>query len=83
MSISSLGIKEITFFVDGHKLKKLTAAHAVKGQFVVTIDPRKYRYGAHKVSVKTVMSSAACANIARSGVFVRARPATVKPKFTG
>ena len=33
-TISSLGIKEITFYVDGHKLKKLTAAHAKKGQFV-------------------------------------------------
>ena len=83
VTISSLGIKEITFFVDGRKLKRFTAAQAVKGQFAVTIDPRKYHYGAHKVSVKTVMGSAGCANIARSGVFLRARPATIKPKFTG
>jgi uncharacterized repeat protein (TIGR01451 family) len=83
VSVPSLGIKEITFYVDGGKLKTLTAAHAVKGQFVVSIDPRKYHYGAHKVSVKTVMSNAACAKIARSGVFVRARPARIVPKFTG
>jgi hypothetical protein len=30
-----------------------------------------------------VMADAACANIARSGVFVHAKPATVTPKFTG
>ena len=83
MSVPSLGIKEITFYVDGKKLKTLTAAHAVKGQFVVTVNPGKYKYGAHKVSIKTVMTNAACAKIARSGVFVRARPAAVKPKFTG
>jgi hypothetical protein len=83
VSISSLGIKEITFFVNGRKLKRLGAAQAVKGQFVVTIDPRKYGYGAHRVSVTAVMSDAACANIARSGVFLRPRPATIKPKFTG
>ena len=71
VSVPSLGIKEITFYVDGKKLKTLTSAHAVKGQFVVAIDPRKYRFGAHKVSIKTVMTNAACAKIARSGVFVQ------------
>ncbi len=83
VSVPSLGIKEITFYVDGHKLKTLTAAHALKGQFVVTIDPRKYHFGAHKVSIKTVMTNAACARIARTGVFVRAKPAAITPKFTG
>ena len=83
VSVPSLGIKEITFYVDGKKLKTLTAAHAVKGQFVVAIDPRKYHFGAHKVSIKTVMTNAACAKIARTGVFVRAKPAAITPKFTG
>ena len=74
----------MTFYVDGKKLKTLTAAHAVKGQFVVTINPSKYRYGAHKVSIKTVMTNPLCAKIARSGR-VRAGPARprVTPKFTG
>ncbi len=83
VSVPSLGIKEITFYVDGKKLKTLTSAHAVKGQFVVAIDPRKYHFGAHKVSIKTVMTNAGCAKIARSGVFVRAKPAAITPKFTG
>ncbi len=83
VGVPSLGIKEITFYVDGKKLKTLTSAHAVKGQFVVTVDPRKYHYGAHKVSIKTVMTNAGCAKIARTGVFVRAKPAKITPKFTG
>jgi hypothetical protein len=83
VQISSIGIKEITFFLDGRKLKRLTAAHAKKGFFSVTIDPRKYRYGAHRVSVKAVMNDGLCAAVSRTGVFVRARPAVLKPTFTG
>ncbi len=81
--ISALGIKQITFYLDGHKLKTLNAAQARKGQFSVRIDPAKLHYGAHRVSVTTVMSESACAAIARSAVFVHPHPAVVKPKFTG
>ncbi len=81
--ISALGIKQITFHLDGHKLKTLTAAQAQKGQFIVRIDPAKLHYGAHKVSVTTVMSESVCPAIARSAVFVHPRAAVVKPKFTG
>ncbi len=81
--ISSLGIKEITFFLDGKKLKKLTSSQAKNGQFEVKINPNKLPFGAHKVSVKTIMTDPTCANIARAGVFVHPKPATVTPKFTG
>ncbi|HTY95535.1 MAG TPA: hypothetical protein VMB91_00730 [Solirubrobacteraceae bacterium] len=81
--ISSLGIKQITFYLDGHKLKTLAAAQARNGQFSVRIDAGKLHYGVHRVSVRTVMSDSLCAAIARAGVFVHARPAAVKPKFTG
>ncbi len=65
--MSALGIKQITFYLDGHKLKTLTAAQAQKGQFNVRIDPAKLHYGAHKVSVTTVMSESVCPAIARVG----------------
>jgi hypothetical protein len=81
--ISALGIKQITFYLDKRKLKTLTSAQAKNGQFTIKIDPRKLRFGAHTVSVKTVMSDANCANLARAGVFVHPRPPVVKPKFTG
>jgi len=35
------------------------------------------------VSLKTVMSDANCAKLARAGVFVHPHPPVVKPKFTG
>jgi hypothetical protein len=83
VTISALGIKQITFYLDNRKLKTLTKAQAKNGQFTIKIDPRKLRFGAHTVSVKTVMSDANCAKLARAGVFVHPHPSVVKPKFTG
>jgi hypothetical protein len=83
VTISALGIQQITFYLDNRKLKTFTKAQAKNGQFTIKIDPRKLRFGAHTVSVKTVMSDANCAKLARAGVFVHPRPPFVKPKFTG
>ncbi|HTQ67279.1 MAG TPA: hypothetical protein VMI13_01165 [Solirubrobacteraceae bacterium] len=81
--ISALGVKELTFYLDGRKLKTLKAPNTKNGEFAVKIDPRKLHYGVHKVSAKAVMTETACAPIARIAAFIRARPAKIKPKFTG
>ena len=39
--IPSFGIKEITFYLDGHKLKTLKASQAKHGEFSLTINPSK------------------------------------------
>lgn len=78
--ISSLGIKEITFYLDGRKLKKLIAAQAKHGEFAVKVDPRKLRHGSHKITTRAVMSDAACPNFARTAVFVRAKPSRSRRK---
>ena len=81
--VGSVGIQEITFYLDGHAFRALTAAQAKGGEYAVRINPRKLSYGAHTVSVKTVMEDAACAPVARSGVFVYPHPPHVVPRFTG
>jgi hypothetical protein len=81
--VPALGIKEITFYLDGRKIKTLTSSQASNGEFKIKIDPRKLSYGAHRVSVKIVTSESTCAAIARSAVFVHPKPAQVKPRFTG
>lgn len=81
--IASLGIRQITFYLDGRVLKTLSSAQAKNGQFAIKIDPRKLGYGMHRLSVKAQMTEAACDPLARSAVFVHARPARVTPKFTG
>jgi len=81
--IPSAGIAQIAFYLDRHRIRTLSAAQTTNGQFEIRIDPGKLRYGAHTVSVRTVMTDSACTAIVRSAVFVRPRPAAVKPKFTG
>ena len=81
--ISSLGIKRITFYLDGRRLKTLSASKARHGEFELRINAKRLRYGAHRISVTTVMKDAACARIGRAAVFVRPRPARATPKFTG
>jgi hypothetical protein len=83
LSISSAGIKQIMFYLDGREIKVLKQSQAKGGKFTLKIDPRKLSYGPHKLTVKTFMSNRSCARIARKGVFVRPHSERVEPKFTG
>jgi hypothetical protein len=73
-SISSTGIRKITFYIDRKKYRTLKSSQAKNGRFMVTIDPTKYSYGLHRVSVKSVMRDSSCANIARASDFLRPKP---------
>ncbi len=83
LQMSSQGIKRITFYLDGRKLKTLAQSQAKAGKFTITIDPRKLSYGPHKVSLTALKNNRNCASIARSGAFVRPFTAHKPPKFTG
>jgi hypothetical protein len=83
VQIRSAGIKQITFYLDGRKLKILKGSQAKGGKFTIEINPAKLSYGAHKVSAKTIMIDSKCKPLARSSVFVRPHSARVTPKFTG
>lgn len=81
--IPSLGIKQITFYIDGHVLKTLKASQARNGEYSVTVTPARLGYGAHRISVKTAMKDSVCKPIAEAATFVHPRPSKVTPKFTG
>ena len=81
--ISSLGIKQITFLLDGKKIKTLKSSQAKGGKFSLRIDPSKLHYGAHTLTVKTVMTDAGCPPVARAAVFVHPHTRVITPKFTG
>jgi hypothetical protein len=83
LKVISRGIQQISFYLDGRKLKTLTQRQAKAGKFAIRIDPRLLSYGAHKVSIKARMSGAGCATVGRSSVFVRPTTQRVVPKFTG
>jgi hypothetical protein len=86
-SLRSTGVKSVTFYLDGHKLKTLTSRNAHKGQLTITIDASKLRVGAHKLLAKITMlpaaSAAKSARASRSLTFVRCASAVLTPKFTG
>jgi hypothetical protein len=80
---SSIGIKQITFYLDGRKLETLKQSQAKRGKFAVEINPLKLSFGAHKLLVKTLMSNPNCKAPARASVFVRPLSQRAAPKFTG
>ncbi len=80
--VSSTGIKEITFYLDGRKLETLAQSRARDSRFTLQINPRKLRYGAHTVAFKAVMLSAGCSPVGHATVFVRPQTQHVA-KFTG
>ena len=84
VSVDAAGIAQITFYLDGRRLRTLKSSQAKKGVFTVTIDPRKLAYGRpHKVSFTTVMTNPSCATTASARMFVRPRNERMKPTFTG
>jgi len=83
VQVSSNGIKQITFYLDGRKLKTLKTSQAKGGKFTIRIDPSKLSHRAHTVSFKALSSDSACAKTSRSSTFVHPFTERVAPKFTG
>ncbi len=71
--VGSAGIRQVTFYLDGYKLKTLKASQARRGQFALTIDAWRLTSGPHTLAMRAVTAHAACAEIARSRAFVLTR----------
>ena len=83
LQVRSGAIRQITFYLDGRKLKTFKQSQAKGGKFTISIDPRKLAYGAHRISVKALSSDPRCASTARTAVFVRPHTRGFTMKFTG
>lgn len=81
--VSATGVKQITFYLDGHHLSTMKKSQAKHGWFNVRVTPSKLSHGAHRLSFKTVMVGATCATVASARTFVRPFTARVAPRFTG
>jgi hypothetical protein len=86
-SLRATGVKSVTFYMDGHKLKTLGSSNARKGQLTITIDASRLKVGAHRLLAKITMaptaSAASAVHASRSLTFVRCASAVLTPKFTG
>jgi hypothetical protein len=83
VQVKAAGAKQITFYLDGHKVTTLKLSQAKGGRFTIHLDARRLSYGRHTVSVKALFSNRVCVTVARSAVFVRPYPQPLKLKFTG
>jgi hypothetical protein len=81
--VSSAAVKQITFYLDGRKLKTFSSAQAKNGKFTIKVDPRKLRYGAHRLSVNETAADELCPPVAKASSFIRPAVAVAKVKFTG
>jgi hypothetical protein len=59
VSLRSAGVTSVVFYLDGHKLKTLTAKNARKGLFTIVLSRAKLRGGANKLSAKITMAKTA------------------------
>lgn len=86
-SIKSAHVASVTFYMDGHKLRTLTAKNARKGLLSIAIDPSKLHVGPHKLMARITMVKASPSAKALKGTrkrtVLRCDPAVVTPKFTG
>jgi len=87
VKLKSAGVASATFYLDGHRLKTLTAHNAHRGQLTLVLNAAKLSVGAHKLMAKITMaktaSSARVTRATRTITLLRCRSAVLTPKFTG
>ena len=84
VSVKAASVASVTFYLDGHKLRTLSAKNAHNGQLRITIGTAKLRLGAHKLVAKiTMVGSPKPAAVTRSLTVVRCASPFVAPRFTG
>ncbi len=86
VSLKAKGVARVTFYLDKHKLRTLTAKNAVKGLLRLKVDPSKLTVGPHKLLAKITMAATSTTKatvVSRSVTVLRCRTAVLTPKFTG
>jgi uncharacterized repeat protein (TIGR01451 family) len=86
VSMKAAGVASVTFYLDGHKLRTLTAKNAHRGLLTLLIDPDKLKVGPHKLTARITMKHAPSTK-AKQGTrtvrILRCSSAALTPKFTG
>ncbi len=87
VSIKSKGVSSVTFYLDGHRLKRLTSKNARKGLLSVVIDGSRLKVGVHRVMARINMARASASvkavSASRTLRIVRCGSAVITPHFTG
>ena len=80
--VTALGVKSVTFYLDGRKLKTVTKAK--NQRYAIKVSARGLGYGRHRLEARVKMRNATCSTAAARAAFVKVKPAIVRrPQFTG
>jgi hypothetical protein len=79
--LPAIGIKSVTFFVDQRKL--VTLIRPSHQRFAIRLDTSRFGLGVHRLTAKVTMRDPGCAHAAIVGTFIRVKPRSSSPKFTG
>ncbi len=85
-TLKAAGVQSVTFYLDGHKLKTMTAKNARHGVFTIAIDAARLRVGVHRLIAKITMARNPADKVVhatRSVAVVRCADAVLTPNFTG
>jgi uncharacterized repeat protein (TIGR01451 family) len=85
VSVKAAGVTNVSFYLDGHRLKTLSARSARRGLLSIVIDASKLKVGAHKLVARFSMAHTAStrATVGSRSITVKRCPAPVKdPRFT-
>jgi hypothetical protein len=87
VSIRATGVRGVSFYMDGHRLKTMTARDARHGRLTLRIDPTRLSVGAHRLTARITMaptaSTARTTRVTRTSTVLRCRSAVLTPRFTG
>jgi hypothetical protein len=86
VSLKAAGVANVTFYLDGHKLRTITSKNAHKGLLTLLIDPDKLKVGTHKLKALITMKhtgSTKAKQGTRTVRILRCSSAALTPKFTG
>ena len=86
VSIKSASVLSVTFYLDGRKVRTLTAKNAHKGLLTIEINSAALTLGGHTLAAKITMAhpaSVKATQTTRRATLLRCRPDVVTPKFTG
>ena len=84
--IKSAGVASVIFYLDGHRLRRLTAHSARHGQLTLVIDTSHLKIGRHRLLAKFTMKAASSAKVthaSRAINLLRCASGAVSPHFTG
>ncbi len=84
--IKSAGVMSVIFYLDGHRIKRLTAHSAKRGQLTLVIDTSRLKVGRHRLLAKFTMKAASSARVthaSRAINLLRCASGAVTPRFTG